>query len=224
MPIGGIFVVIVFGLLVAPLGQWFKKTPVVGDLFAQICRSTNADCNRPDLINNPESGNKTIFFCAKDSAGVPTTFARVPARGDVPVIKWTSNYFEYAGFPAQKRCEEVSERFLSLYNAGLLSYISFGSMNGENVICAAKERGEDCVSGGILFTLKPTEQPEVAIQYIFDIQHNKASGQASKEGDDCYTTIKNERVCYYTTSAEEKLTIDVEEALKKAPIATKTNW
>lgn len=214
MPIGGIVVAAILGLGIAPLGQWFKKAPLVGDLFAQLCRSTNADCNRPDLLNNPESATKTIFFCAKDFSEIPTTFARVPARGEVVVIKWTSDHFEQAGFSAQKRCEEVSERFATLYSNGLLSYITSGKINGENVICATNENGGGCIERGLLFTLKPNENPEDAVKYLFDLKYDRVPVNASTSNPDDY---------YYTTSYN-KLTINVEEALKKAPTESRTNW
>lgn len=33
MPVGGIIIAVFLGLLIAPLGRWFTKTPIIGTAF-----------------------------------------------------------------------------------------------------------------------------------------------------------------------------------------------
>ncbi len=175
MPLGGISVIVLLGLLIAPLGKWLTQAPLLGSTFEQICRVTNAACNPATLTNNPDSQQKTIFSCVKGQ-DVSTTFARIPKKGSIPVIHWVSKYFEEAGYTPEIRCEEVSKRFQALYDKGLLNYITTDRMKGQNVVCVAFDNQSPCISDGLLFTLKPDAKPNEVIRSIFALEYSPARG------------------------------------------------
>ncbi len=104
------------------------------------------------------TAQKTSFFCGQSSNGTPTTFFAHPVRGDVEVIRWTSNFGKETGYNPQKRCEEASPRFQKYHDQGVLSQITTGRKNGQDIICIAKAEGEPCLNDqeqGQLWTLKP---------------------------------------------------------------------
>ncbi len=49
------------------------------------------------------------FTCGKTSDGFPATVAQT-SRGNVPVIRWVSNYFRQSGYNPQTLCQMVSRR------------------------------------------------------------------------------------------------------------------
>ncbi|NEP53001.1 MAG: hypothetical protein F6K65_31060 [Moorea sp. SIO3C2] len=138
----------------------------------------------------------TNFFCGM-SQGIPTTIAST-ARGNVPIIRWVSGYFSRSGYTPQVRCQEVSSRFQSYYNQGILSYITTGIMNNQPVVCVTSSNGGPCA--GLLFTLKRRQNASRTLQQLFDIRQG-ASGPL-----------------YESTGGSRKFSIDVEKFLKTAPV------
>ncbi len=92
----------------------------------------------------------TNFVCGV-SNGVPTTMAQTQ-RGNVPVIRWTSNNFSDSGWTPERRCQEVSSRFQTYHEDGSLNYLTTGVMNGMPVVCTTNQEGGTCQN--LLFTLK----------------------------------------------------------------------
>ncbi|GAB4341064.1 MAG: hypothetical protein Fur0042_02190 [Cyanophyceae cyanobacterium] len=113
----------------------------------------------------------TTFQCQSEN-GIPTTVARTTA-GTVPIIRWTSNYFDESGWTPERRCAAVSERFQTYYNHQLLNFLTVGVMNGQNVICVATANQQPCTH--LLFTLKPSENPHERLQLLANVRV-RASG------------------------------------------------
>lgn len=111
---------------------------------------------------------KTTFFCDLSNS-VPTTMARNDRR-QAPLIRWVSNFGSQAGYTAQQRCLEVSNRFQEYYDMGKLKFLTTGRINGQNVVCVAERVGGACA--GLLFTLKPTSNPSKTLENLLDIRTN----------------------------------------------------
>jgi hypothetical protein len=117
------------------------------------------------------------FFCGQ-SQGEFVTMART-ARGNVPVIRWVSNYFSGSGYTPEKRCEIVSQKFQQFNQDGRLQYLTTGRVNGLPVICAASSYGKGC--DGVLFTLKAGQNPNQVLQDLMGVR-NRASGPIKQLG------------------------------------------
>ncbi|HEY9849963.1 MAG TPA: CHAT domain-containing protein [Leptolyngbyaceae cyanobacterium] len=118
------------------------------------------------------------FFCGiKD--GVPTTIAHT-SRGDVPVIRWVSDYFSNAGYTPQRRCIEVSEKFQTFYNNGTLNYITTGVINRQPVVCVAETPGSPCSE--VLFTLEKKDDPNVVLQQLFNVRVRATTAAITRGG------------------------------------------
>ncbi|MBD2199162.1 MULTISPECIES: COP23 domain-containing protein [Calothrix] len=123
-------------------------------------------CHQPSLAQS------TTFFCDRNSQGVLTTYAQTKSR-NVPVIRWKSWDFAAAGYTPEQRCEEVSRRFQTYKNNGMLNYITTGIMNRQSVVCVSSAKGGGCQ--GLLFTLKPGANASRVLQQLFDISEGKSN-------------------------------------------------
>ena len=95
---------------------------------------------------------------------------RHPQYGEVPVIRWVSDYFESASYDVQTRCELVSQRFQNFKDEGTLQYLTTGRMNQQPVVCVSLTNGGKCE--GLLFTLKPTSDPNETLQSLMALRVN----------------------------------------------------
>lgn len=114
----------------------------------------------------------TRFICAQWE-GYPTTIAQTP-EGNIPVIQWTSDYFEESGYTREVRCREVSDRFNEYYGSGQLKYLTTGRMNRHQVVCVTQDNGE--AGGGcqgLLLTLKPESDPNKTLLDLMAVRVQK---------------------------------------------------
>lgn len=120
------------------------------------------------------SAGTTTFVCGT-SKGVPTTMAKTP-RGNVPVIRWNSDYFNNSGWTPQKRCQEVSKKFQTFYQNGTLKYLTTADFNGQSAVCVAERENGSCNpnGSGILFTLKPGSNPGETLQQLLSVRVHAA--------------------------------------------------
>jgi Circadian oscillating protein COP23 len=154
-------------------------------------------------ISDPSQAQTTTFYCGTSQNGIPTTFARTP-RGNVEVIRWTSNRFSRAGYTPQRRCEEVSKRFQIFHSRGMLSFISAGYVNGLPAICAG-ESNLPCSSERLLFTLKRGQNAAREIEQLFNIRSG-ASGPLHE-----------------STNADSPTVVDMKQFLESAPVVESAN-
>jgi hypothetical protein len=139
------------------------------------------------------------FLCGfSDEANLYTTYAQTP-RGNIPVIRWNSYYFEGSGYTPERRCQEVSSRFQNLHSQNMLSSITAGYLNGQPVICAGSRGG--CTSGNLLFTLKSGSDSASVLQQLFDV---RAGASATP--------------LYQSSNGSGVPTIDMNQYLKNAPV------
>lgn len=109
-------------------------------------------------------GLPSKYYCGKSKDGTPTTFAQSD-RGDLPIVRWESDYFQQFGWSREQRCSAISDKFQQAYEQRILNYITTGTVNNQAVICASSGLGDNCQFP--LFTLSPNRNPTQALEEIF---------------------------------------------------------
>ena len=102
------------------------------------------------------------------------------------MIRWSSNVFDGGGWTPERRCQEVSQRFEGFRQQGRLQYLTTGRINGQPVICTAKAEGAPC--DGLLYTLKPGQDPTTALRNLFDVRY-KARGPLNETEERLYINV-----------------------------------
>lgn len=124
-------------------------------------------------------------FSCEMAGSVPATVASTPA-GPKTVIRWVSGYFSESGYTPLTRCKEVSERFQTYMNQGLLNYITTGYMNNQPVVCVTSSNGGGCQ--GLLFTLKSGENASRVLQQLFEVKAG-AAGPLNESSERLYIDV-----------------------------------
>lgn len=157
------------------------------------------------LSSTPAQAQATAFVCGQ-SNNVPATMAQTP-RGNVPVIRWNSDYFAAAGYDPQTRCEMVSQRFQTFLQKKALNYITTGLINGQKVVCVARFQGGDCArdlpEAGLLFTLKPESNPGQTLRQLMQVRVG-ASGPLNENDARVYINVND----FLNTSPVEENTMN----------------
>ncbi|MBO3458812.1 COP23 domain-containing protein [Aetokthonos hydrillicola Thurmond2011] len=157
-------------------------------------------------LNQPSYAEGATFQCAKNK-GVFTTFVRTQDGKNLPMINWVSNYFGNQGLSQQQRCQEISRRFQSTYDNGLLRYIKGGTLNKQPVVCAATEKNAACKENTLLFTLKPGSDPDAVARKLFDRRALAAGKGVDQSGGDTSKDpvhIDVEAYLYFVPSQENE--------------------
>jgi len=120
-------------------------------------------------------------FDSNSQQYIYTTFAW-NSRHKKPIITWNQETFTDSGFDPQKRCEVVSPRFQEAYRNQSLNFLTYGTMNGQSVICTSKHAGEDCHT--LLLTLLPEDDPLQTLEQLSDIFLGYASSPLQQSSED----------------------------------------
>lgn len=126
------------------------------------------------LTKSPAQAQATSFSCGT-SEGKLATIAHTQRGANIPVIYWNSDYFSDSGYTPETRCQLVSQRFETFRQNGTLNYMTTGRINNMPVICVANAVGGQCTQDGLLFTLKPTSNPNQVLEDLMAVR-NRASG------------------------------------------------
>jgi len=121
---------------------------------------------------------KTVFFCGKSSAGIPTTYARTASGKRIPLIRW--QIFWNNEYTPEKRCQIVSQNFQKAEEEGVLNYLTTGVFNNLNVICATRQYGGSC--DRVLFTLSDEDNPNEVLDALFGVAYRASSPAIIKGG------------------------------------------
>jgi len=127
----------------------------IAGAIAAIGLGVGASQNQPLTAQTTSS----TYYCGRDVDGVPATIART-RRGNIPMIRWKTEYFSSSGWTPWRRCSEVSSRFENYNQQGKLAYITTGEENGYPIICVAEQKDGPCInkdSGELLLTLRKNE-------------------------------------------------------------------
>ena len=120
-----------------------------------------------------QSRRRASFFCGTDG-GEPATIARLPQNNGNTIPKtliiWKINDFK--GYPPEKRCRLVSQKFQDNQNTGHLKYIVSGKANSWPVLCASKQNYNyivDCPGPNVLMTLLQGDDSQEMIRKLQQI-------------------------------------------------------
>ncbi|MDB9431182.1 COP23 domain-containing protein [Microcystis aeruginosa CS-555/01A07] len=95
----------------------------------------------------------------------PTTYALTATGKKIAVIRWVKNWG--GKYTPEVRCQEVSAKFQSASEQGLLKYLTYGIKSGQKVICVAGEYGGPCLQ--VLFTLRSNDDPDRVLQDMMSV-------------------------------------------------------
>jgi len=167
------------------MGGIHRETTVkkVGATFLAASISLLSAGFLADIAN---AASNTRGFVCGSSGGAPSTNAIKTDGKQVPVIRWTSNVFDSAGWSPERRCQEVSARFDQYFKEGRLTYLTTGRVNGVPVICTAQSRGGAC--DGLLYTLKPGQNATATLQNLLEIRV-KARGPLNETSSRLYISL-----------------------------------
>ena len=151
-----------------------------------------------------QSGDRVQFICREGfdrvtNERIPTTYAWTQ-RGKISIIRWTSTLGARGEWTPERRCQAVSPRFQSAYENGSLKYLTNGMMNGQRVICTAKEKRGDCED--LLLTLRPEDNSMALLRQFNDILKGRAG-----------STIRQS-----TGEDQVYIEVDLEQFLNTAPV------
>lgn len=144
-----------------------------------VTNSPQSSSSQPD--QDPENTTATKpqtsiqYSCLNESGEKPVTVVDTK-RGRIELIIWKSQFFEGSGYTPQRRCNQVTARFQQHSNQKTLRYISTGTMNGQKVICVAKNDAGDCRNDGLLITLEPKDNPNQVLKDLFNLRERNSSG------------------------------------------------
>uniref|UniRef100_B8HPQ8 Secreted protein n=1 Tax=Cyanothece sp. (strain PCC 7425 / ATCC 29141) TaxID=395961 RepID=B8HPQ8_CYAP4 len=164
--------------------------------------------NLPDpALAQPSSVRGVTYVCGTVN-GVPATIAKTPGGAEVVVIEWVKSMGSYN---PRTRCEMVSSRFQTHANARTLRFITSGTLNGQPIICVATQRNGRCLPNGLLFTLRPGENPR---QFLVQLVNTSRYASSPPILHEC--TAKQ----VYNPNAE--VYVDIAELLYQCPPASPT--
>jgi hypothetical protein len=144
-----------------------------------------------------QNRNQPQFICREafdrvTNQRIPTTYAWTE-RGKSAIIRWTTTLGARGEWTPQRRCQEVSPRFQTAYENGSLQYLTNGMMNGQRVICTAKEERGDCED--LLLTLRPEDNAMAVLRQFNDVLRGRAGAtiRQSTGEDQVYIQVDIER-------------------------------
>lgn len=111
------------------------------------------------MVSQAKADDEVRFICAsgydqKTDKRFPTTYGWT-SRGKIAIIRWKYPWFNSQTITPDQRCKQVSSQFQTAYNKQTLSYITNGTVNGQAVICTAKQLDAPCDT--VLLTLRPQD-------------------------------------------------------------------
>ncbi|WP_414569963.1 COP23 domain-containing protein [Nostoc sp. CCY 9925] len=133
-------------------------------LFLQVLTAGTIILGSIASISSPSFAQAKTYFCEKSGDGVWTTYAKNYNNKKIPIIRWVKTLGNYT---PKIRCQEVSSRFQSAYEKGILNYLTSGISGNQAVICAASQYGGPCSQ--LLFTLKSHKDASSVLQNLVEI-------------------------------------------------------
>ena len=79
-----------------------------------------------------QKSEEVVFSCETNSDGEPVTKAKYQDKMR-DLIVWKRTNFVNAGFPPQRRCQEVTPKLQTAYNNGTLKDLTWGYSEAENI-------------------------------------------------------------------------------------------
>lgn len=190
-------------------------------LLAQVLTGFAIAVTTIAIPSKPSNAQTASFYCGQTKYQgklVPTTMVQTP-RGDIPIIRWVTKFIN-----PQTRCQQVSENFQKNLDNGTLAYIKHGKMNGQNVVCGARNPKDTCRQQTLLFTLRAGVNPQATVQKLMNIgslASNPLNQSTCKK--DC--PINPVDILLRETDCKKNcgIYIDFKKFLEKAPVEQKNS-
>ncbi len=135
------------------------------------------------LVSNQPSQAQSRQFTCTSIDKYPVTVVRHPSRGSVPLIVWTNTSHINDTWTAQKRCQEVSDRFQKLQNQGQLKTLKTGTVNGQSVICGLETNQGTCNKKNVLLTMTKERDPNQVLEELLNTRVSASGGAVYLSGD-----------------------------------------
>lgn len=148
-------------------------------------------------VNDSEVSEKVAdltFACIegeKDGKPMPITIIENPNHDEtLSIIYWNPKNFSFGEeWTPEKRCQEVSKRFQTIYDRDGIEYITadkahWVTTHSMNVICSVKYKDAECEEDDLLFTLESKDEPNKVLQELMAFREDPSSGKSLKRGTD----------------------------------------
>ncbi|MEA5577857.1 COP23 domain-containing protein [Anabaena sp. UHCC 0451] len=137
------------------------------------------------ILTGCEEPKKVVFSCETDKNGEHTTKVKYQNQTR-DLIVWKRTDFIKAGFPPQRRCEEVTPRLQTAYDNGTLKTLTWGYTEAENnpnqrfkSLCTTT--GKECHT--LILTLLESDDPDYKLKKFTAVLNGDAS--EADEQDSC---------------------------------------
>ncbi|MBO1051515.1 hypothetical protein FJR06_14765 [Dolichospermum sp. UHCC 0352] len=124
-----------------------------------------------------QKSEKVVFSCETDGNGEPVTKVKYQDKTR-DLIEWKRTNFVKAGFPPQRRCQEVTPKLQTAYDNGSLKDLTWGYSEAENdprkllkSLCTST--GKDCHT--LILTLLDTDDADVELKSFTAVLNGDAS-------------------------------------------------
>ncbi len=128
---------------------------------------------------NTSDGSTATFLCQLIDK-TPNTVARISSKTasfaqaksthSISVIQWKRSYYSESNETPMERCTRVSKILQYYGNKGTLNYITYGDMDGKEVVCATTSEASPCSL--LIFTLEKDENPKQLVTDLRQIIQN----------------------------------------------------
>lgn len=192
-------------------------TAVVVSIGLSACgekQSSSSIISADTAEKNSAQRSSVEFVCRQwENQGSWTTFVNTN-RGSIPMVVWKSLEFVDSGYTPMKRCNDVSDKLQNFYEMGVLNHLVPGYINEYPVICAVKERNQECVEeSSILLTLsqgRPIENVNEDIQTLLGVR------------DDAGSPLENSALPIVSRNSDGNVTINVWSYLQSADVVAES--
>ncbi|MGB3236968.1 MAG: COP23 domain-containing protein [Geitlerinemataceae cyanobacterium] len=147
---------------------------------------------KPSLARSEQPSS---FQCRTEDGIHYTIALRSDGEESNPMIVWTSDAFESAGYPPQRRCEVVSDRLNTVLaeNGDTLEglYLTTGRVNGQSVICTVGSTNSGCNQNNLLFTLSGNNarNPEAVLENLSSRATHTSGNLIQESGGQLYVDL-----------------------------------
>ncbi|PZO41899.1 MAG: hypothetical protein DCF19_08505 [Pseudanabaena frigida] len=126
------------------------------------------------------SDSSSVTFLCQLIDKTPNTIARISSKTasldqakstqNISVIQWKRSDYSESNETPMERCTRVSKILQYYGNKGTLNYITYGDMDGKEVVCATTSEGSPCSL--LIFTLEKDENPKQIVTDLRQIIQN----------------------------------------------------
>lgn len=144
-----------------------------------------------------QKSEEVVFSCETDSNGESVTKVKYQDKTR-DLIEWKRTNFVKAGFPPQRRCQEVTPKLQTAYNNGTLKTLTWGYSEAENdpnkrfkSLCTTT--GKDCHT--LILTLLDSDDPNVELKLFTAVLNGDANAAYQNSSSSCAVKPRSNLTC-----------------------------